>query len=260
MGAGWSLLPEWSSPAEQLELTPEDVAVWHFVLDRDSPPEGALRQVLSEDERARADRFRFPIDRMRFMAARGLLRGVLGAYLRRPPSSLTFVYGDYGKPSLCDGGATDLRFNVSHSDRMALVAVCFGREVGIDIERVSPDLDVEAIGREVYSREELNMLRPLSDQERQMAFFIYWACKEAVIKAVGTGFSLAPRRFTVRPDEGRVVSEHSEAELWRVSALSVRPLDLVEGYAAALAVSGPVGELRLMQAPGSGAYRSFTAD
>src|SRR5271165_1126672 len=103
--------------------------VWRLMV---APGDAAL---LSEDERARAGRFHFDRDRDRFVSGRARLRRILGEYRREPPARLRFRYAPGGKPSLADRG---VRFNLSHSDYLAALAVAADFEVVIDIERLRP--------------------------------------------------------------------------------------------------------------------------
>src|SRR5262249_38435202 len=95
-----------------------------------------LRQLLSPQERARADRFRFEKDRNAFTIARGLLRIILGSYLQTTPSAIEFTYGSRGKPSVVS--ARPIQFNLSHSGDLAVYAITEGYEVGADVEYIRP--------------------------------------------------------------------------------------------------------------------------
>ena len=102
-------------------------------------PNNSRISTLSENEWARADRFRFERDRLRFIASRGILQTILASYLVQKPDKIRFRYGAYGKPYLCWGlGSADLRFNLSHSNGLALYGTTIGWEVGVNLERVRP--------------------------------------------------------------------------------------------------------------------------
>ncbi len=149
-----------------------------------------LLRKLSADERARAAKFYFDKDREHFIVARGLLRTILGRYLDREPENLSFRYGPQGKPALAeisDGHA--IRFNLSHSHGFALYAIARGREVGIDIEWIRPDLAIAEIAERFFSASEAALLRSLPAEARLEAFFRCWTRKEAYIKARGEGLS-----------------------------------------------------------------------
>jgi len=149
---------------------------------------GALARTLSPDECARAGRFRRARDRDRFIAGRGLLRVLLGDVLGRSPSSLRFHYNAHGKPAL---EGTTLAFNLSHSDGAALFALAWGRAVGVDIERIRPDITPEALAGRYLSAGEAARLSALPPESRAEAFTRAWVRQEAYLKALGVGLAAA---------------------------------------------------------------------
>jgi 4'-phosphopantetheinyl transferase len=144
---------------------------------------------LSDDEIARASRFRFDEDRNRFVAARGALRSIVGPLADVHPASLVFTVGEYGKLRVEGGPA----FNVSHSGDWILIAVGEVAEVGVDVERARSDIDVSLVVKTVFGAREQLELGALPAEQRTGAFYRTWARKEAVLKAWGTGFSLDAR-------------------------------------------------------------------
>ncbi len=195
---------------------------------------------LASDEQARAERFYFNRDRDRFIAAHGVLRAILGRYLNKTPKSLSFCYGSHGKPALArESGGDAIRFNISHSDGVALYAVSRGREVGIDLELIRDGLEIEEIAGRFFSRLELATLCALPTDVRKYAFFLCWTRKEAYIKARGEGLSLPLDQFDVSLIPGEPVKlmstrpDSGEALRWSLQELSIEP-----GYVAALAVEG----------------------
>ncbi len=214
---------------------PDEVHVWHADLDR--LPEAVLAASLSADERERGRRFHFERDRRRFVTARGLLRLVLGRYLDMRPAGVRFGYGPRGKPFLAS--ADGLRFNVSHSGGLALLAFAWRREVGVDVERLRPVPEAEDIAGRYFSPWEAAELRRLPKGERAAAFFRCWTRKEAFVKATGDGLSRPLDGFdvTVAPGEParllRVAGEPGAAGRFWIEDVSPG-----RGFAAALAVEG----------------------
>ncbi len=197
---------------------------------------------LSSDEKERAARFRFSRDRDRFVAARGLLRTLLGQYLEMEPDQIRFSYGPWGKPSLTAGlYGKDLRFNLSHAHGLAVFAVTLRREVGIDLELVQPELPWEPIARRFLPQGELAELLELQERSRSEAFFRSWTRREALSKATGAGSSLPAELLEMArtPEGGRVYvtlgKDSPEARAW-----TTRELHPGYGYVAALAVEGSV--------------------
>src|SRR6476620_6638436 len=115
---------EISWPWRTSDLGMKDTAahVWAACLDVSESELTNFASVLSPNEKARAERFRFEIHRNRFIAGRGLLRTILGMYLKIQPDRIQFGLGKNGKPFLSERGK-GLEFNLAHSEEMALVAV-----------------------------------------------------------------------------------------------------------------------------------------
>jgi 4'-phosphopantetheinyl transferase len=183
---------------EAMPLVLHDNAVEVWVVDLKASREKVeyAFQLLSNDERQRAEQFQFPVHRDRFVIARASLRRILASYLQIQPAHLTFRYSEYGKPSLVTP-QTDIRFNASRSDERALIACSQGREIGVDNERIRRDLDVEDLAQRFFSVEENEWLRTVTPDLRHLAFLRCWTCKEAFVKAVGTGLSLDLTKFDV---------------------------------------------------------------
>lgn len=197
-----------------------EMHVWSVPLALPAEDIPALSRVLSAQERARADRFQLPADRRRFMVSRYALRSVLGAYARLSPRSLEFRYGSQGKPYL----AGDLHFNLSHSGRLALIAVCRGEPVGVDVEYAdrAPDAMYEMIDAFLSAAERRHLLGLPVEQHRE-AFFRCWTRKEALIKAVGAGLlSVAPDFHEDIRADGRWSLTYVEPAAGYVGAVAVR--------------------------------------
>jgi 4'-phosphopantetheinyl transferase len=223
-----------------LQLPEDEVQLWRADLEAIGGNESRWRQVLSSDELTRASRFHFSRDRQRFIAARALLRTILGAYLRTEPNRLIFCYSQKEKPSLhgahADSGIT---FNLSHSGGIALFAFTRRREIGVDVEHIRRDSDFDAIARRFFSAHEQNQLTALPAEEKVEAFFRCWTRKEAYMKATGDGLSLPLSQFDVSlgAGEGNALlatrPDSSAAEPWFLREVPAGP-----GYIAALCVRG----------------------
>jgi 4'-phosphopantetheinyl transferase len=164
---------------------------------------------------------------------------LLSRYLQHAPNEFRFVYTPFGKPSL---GAT-LRFNVSHSHGLALFAFA-ATEIGVDLERIRPELAGQEIAQRFFAPEEAAALQELPPEQRFNAFFRCWTRKEAFIKAHGKGMSLPLNKFTVEfADSARLLSTAFDpAELDRWSLYGLEPGD---EYAGAVAAEGKNHDLKL---------------
>jgi 4'-phosphopantetheinyl transferase len=215
--------------------------IWVISLPRTSDGFGAFWQVLSPDERQRANEFYRPSDSSKFVSSHAALRIVLAHYVETAPRHLRFVCGAHGKPAIDPGlGLPDIRFNLSHSGNRAVVAVSMVSEVGIDIERVEPARAKLAIAERFFSPQEFDTLRTLPQSDRVLAFFSCWTRKEAYLKARGDGLSLQLSEFDVSlaPEDPPALlgsrTDASEPNRWRFVELLVD-----EGYVACLAIENP---------------------
>ena len=222
------------------DLTEDEVHVWHLDLSKPADSDGALLRVLSSDEHHRVAQFRFQPDRRRFSVARAHLRLLLAGYLQSDPAHFQFRNAEKGKPFL-DSPHLDSRltFNISHSGDAILLAFTRGREIGVDIEQIRHDADLDAIARRFFSSAEQQRLQELHSEERPDAFFRCWTRKEAYIKARGEGLSLPLAQFdvSIREDDDNALlatrPDADEAKRW-----TLRDIAAPAGYAAAVAASG----------------------
>lgn len=237
----------WRLPPQRPALSQKQVHVWAASLEPSEPELVSLYSALSADERARATRYRSVRDRLRFVAARGLLRFILGRYLGVEAVQVPLRYDPRGKPELDAQGlaqplqilAASLQFSVSHCENLALYAFALGRRVGVDIERIRPGFAEGTMAEQFFSPAEKTALRALPLHEQQAAFFACWTRKEAFLKALGEGLTTPMDSFTVSlaPGEPAALleaqSDPRETERW-----SMRDLPVAVGYAASLVVEG----------------------
>jgi 4'-phosphopantetheinyl transferase len=241
-----STQPVVRSPGEPFpELSAGELHIWQIPLDRSEQHRSVLRQHLSNDERARADRFHFDIHRAQFIVGRGCLRTVLGGYLRIEPQQLTFAYGNRGKPGLLD---QSLCFNLAHSGGLGVLAVTRLREVGIDIEQIRPLENWDGIARSNFSVVECAAIHALSADMHLHAFFTCWTQKEAYVKATGDGIMVPLDRFDVSVAPGsqpgllRVEGNPDETKRWQFHRLPLPP-----DYVGVVAHDGPVDAIKYFQ-------------
>jgi 4'-phosphopantetheinyl transferase len=229
----------WTEGPTHPVLGPNDVHVWSIPLDPPRDELSSLVQVLSEEERERADRFVAAADRVRFVVGHARLRGVLARYLDIVPSAIRFETSPFGKPSLLmDGSGGEIQFNFSHSDQLALCAIARARRIGVDVERIEPSSSLAEIAGRYFSPREAAALAALPPEEQCAAFYACWSRKEAYVKARGRGLSIALDSFDVSlapGDQDALLADRGEQGglAWRIFDLSPSA-----GFAAALAVEG----------------------
>lgn len=239
---------EWLDPPGSLSLGIDEVHVWRATLEMQQSQSAFMKSILSDDELSRSVKLHFQKDRDHFVAARGLLRVILGAYLDIGPKELRFSYGPFGKPFLAEGTpGKRIRFNVSHSQGLALLAVAHDREIGVDLEHLLPYHLVRDIAEQFFSRQEVEVLNALPEHLRPKMFFTLWTRKEAYIKALGEGFSADTGciDFLLRRNCAGVSKTDggcSNGKPWQLEDLAVSP-----DFAAAIAVAGHGWRLKCLR-------------
>jgi 4'-phosphopantetheinyl transferase len=203
----------WEPPPEPPTLAPGIVHIWRADLDGLS----YTSEVLSAAELARAERFRFEVDRRRWKSARTVLRMLLAMYLGIGPRSVEITTGEHGKPTL---NTSHLQFNLSHSEGLALYAFAIDNPVGIDVEVAGRPIDEAAVALAIPSDPGATRVKVFRESERQRELLRVWVRNEAVLKCLGTGLGAAP--------------DHAD-----VSGLWLVDLDVGSWPAAALAVAEP---------------------
>jgi 4'-phosphopantetheinyl transferase len=234
-----------NSPDPRFHLSDGEIHVWRASLEADSDV-CHLEPLLSNDEVVRANRFRFPEHRRRFVIARGCLRQLVSRYLNVSPQTVAFTYSAEGKPALNPSHASKLVFNVSHSGDIAAFAFTLQHKIGVDVEMVRHDVDVDEIPKRFFSDHEQQGLAKLRNYDKFRGFFNCWARKEAYVKAVGSGLSLPLRDFDVSflPGEpAQLLATRPDSSI--ATQWSMASLDFGDNCAAAVVVEGVIDELKV---------------
>ncbi len=188
----------WHTPIEEMTISPNTVHIWKVKLTPQENQLSALQNLLSPDERHRAQRMKFQQHRNAFIAAHSALRLLLGRYLNVAASSIKFCQEAQGKPSLLMPSPTPhLLFNLSHSPHCALYAFALEREVGIDLEYKHRTMNCQSLIERVCSEQEKAVIAKLEPDEQQQIFLACWTRKEAYLKATGKGISFPLHAITV---------------------------------------------------------------
>lgn len=204
-------------------LACDEVHCWCVTLDVLPETAARLYATLTDDERQRSARLRSERDRQRFIVAHGALRQLLGRYLETHPGHLRFVHNPFGKPELSPEWGSPLRFNLSHSADLALIAIAAGADIGVDLERIRAQPDYAAIARLFFSAAEVEYLGGLPSHLYGRAFVECWTKKEAFLKACGEGLA----RLDDAPEDT------AAARSWSLFTLQPAP-----GYIGAVAIEG----------------------
>lgn len=225
-------LPFWFSSPSDLILANNEAHVWLARLDEENAVD--LKRIISDDERSRAERFRFDSDRKHFINTRANLRIILGKYLQTDPRQIRFEYGEFGKPSIA--GESEIKFNVSHSAGLALYAIARNREIGVDIERINAAFVEDGMISQTLTAQEKAHFQTLPKDKRELFFFECWTRKEAFLKACGKGFLLPPNKIETL-SSSNISADFSEVGFgFQPSFWSFQSIPFIPGYTAAVVV------------------------
>ncbi|HEX9466333.1 MAG TPA: 4'-phosphopantetheinyl transferase superfamily protein [Alphaproteobacteria bacterium] len=198
-----------------------DVAIWSVDLDVSDQVRDRLAGILDDEERARAGRFCHRNDGRRWIVARAARRCILASVLAVTGEALRFGRTGLGKPVVV--GADDLDFSVSHADRLCLIAVARGASVGIDVERVTPRLTLDALAQGFLCPAELALMRGADNRLRTL--YRFWTRKEAYVKALGIGLSVPPNQIDVSVEaRPKLLGRHADDPTeWSLQDLTPAP-------------------------------------
>ncbi len=229
----------WSNFAADFDLPEKEAHVWLASLADAGISLDPLADCLSLAERERAARFKFLPDKTHYLIAHVALRSILGMYLNVHPDKIEFSSGPVGKPQLAQKFlGSEIKFNLSHSGEIALIAITRAIEVGIDVERIQEDFAFESIAQRFFTSREVAALQDLPPDLRREAFYKCWTSKEALIKGKGLGLSGSLDEVQIRLTATGVLVIAALAD-WALAELSP-----ISGYAAALAINQIDGESR----------------
>jgi 4'-phosphopantetheinyl transferase len=221
-----------SSPAapQRLPAAPgfDAVQLWRIDLRGEATAQDAA--LLSHEERHRAARFAFDHLRHRYVLAHAALRRLLGQAMGRDPAALVWQLGAQGKPSLHDGWF----FNMSHSGDVGLVALSAQHEIGIDVELNQKPHDAVELSKAVLTSSERTWVLAGGPTDVDRRFLCCWTRKEACIKAIGSGLSLAPQTFDAGAGDTSTTLKLTWAQ--RAWPVTVMPMVAGDDVIAALAL------------------------
>jgi 4'-phosphopantetheinyl transferase len=235
--------PTWTTPPRHPILVPGEVHVWRVPLDAAPERIADLRRRLSADEAEQADRFHFDIDRGRYVVAHAALRTLLAGYLGAERYLEPFETGPNGKPFTRDSAAP--RFNLAHSRNIGLVAITASRDIGVDVEAIDRNVEVEHIADRFFSVPEFQALLALPAERRREGFFHIWSQKEAYLKGRGEGVAGGLDHFDVEPHPdrpARLVADRRNPDApgrWFLDSLAAGA-----GFRATVALEGPPSRIR----------------
>ncbi|MFH1144032.1 MAG: 4'-phosphopantetheinyl transferase superfamily protein [Candidatus Eisenbacteria bacterium] len=174
-------------------------AIWRIALTELPPVDDAMLRSLSVEERERARRMAHPFVRGRYVRIHALLRQFVVASLGPACAErVRLMLGPHGKPLLAGTPPAErLHVGVAHAGSIALLALCWERPIGVDVERLRADVDELAVAQRFFAPQEAAAIAELRGLERREVFYRCWTRKEAYVKARGFGLAQGSKRFAV---------------------------------------------------------------
>jgi len=184
-------------------------SLWCIPLSRDSGEFEHCFSLLTDAEKSRADRFRHEGARTQFVIGHGVIHLLLNEYLGNNYAHISWKESEHHKPFVqLPDGSRPLEFNLSHCEDYIAIALGSTSQ-GVDIENIRSLKDLEGISRQVFTEKEISILFASDDRDTQNStFFKFWTCKEAVLKANGTGFMKDPKKIEIDLNPTESSNEH----------------------------------------------------
>ena len=224
-------------------LTEESVHIWTWKQEVDRDALSHLEHELSQDEWRRVWRYSSNRVARQFIVRRGMLRRILGLYLKLPPRQVKLFYNDHGKPLLTANSSPPLQFNLSDSGAIVALAVGSGHPLGIDIEQLRPLPDRFVLAESHLTVPELEQFLRSDFSNHNIVFFRSWTRREAISKAEGGGLGQVAAPFLLRESEGHSSPATRYASFPRLQNTRLHDLTLPDGWVGTLATHRKIGEI-----------------
>lgn len=228
----------WKEESAPVPLEAATIHVWRIGQLEHTPNRSVCTALLDCEERDRASCFKREEDQLRFTIGRASLRRLLAGYCQADPAALRFEQNEYGKPRLPESFPNRISFNVAHSGGIILCAFAQTAAIGVDVEKARPGIEHDKLAARFFSPAETAAFLALPEETRAAAFHQYWVCKEAVLKALGTGLSTPLDSFSISFAQPERPAARFEGAL-RQTPFYLHLLNPAEGHAAAVAVMAP---------------------
>ncbi len=237
------------SPIHSLTLSEGQVDVWVAVSDHVAiyKNDSLYESLLCASELDHYRSLQYPETRFDYLLSRALLRTVLAGYLDCSPVSLEFDRNEFGKPCLADK-KSPLRFNISLTEGLVLLAVSSGARLGADVEFHAHERSMLEVADQYFSALEIAELKRLPSAQQRQGFFRYWTLKESLIKAKGQGLTVPLDSFSFRAVNGmaKLVS-YPEGFVDYSEQWDFRTIEFGNNYSGAISLAAPIKSMRLME-------------
>lgn len=208
----------WPELRDCPQLQAKEFHLWYASLSVSAKRLQFHESCLDNREKARLERYSTKRSKQRFIAARGILRELLGMYIDCAPSSVKFNYGPLGKPYLHPQHNLRIHFNSSDSGDSALFAFSKSGELGVDLELASRPVRHEVIAPRKLTRYEYKKYQSCPHDRRRKFFLALWTRKEAYGKAKGIGIRYRLNSVNLLKEklQERVSVEDENGVVWEI--------------------------------------------
>lgn len=221
----------------QKPLQTNSLHIWRIHLSADS----TLYHTLSAAEKAHAHKYQLEEHQYRFIASRGTLRQILSHYLSLDPTAIHLTENEHGKPMLDPQQHSDqIFFSVSHSHDLALYAISATPNVGIDVEFMGKNINIDRVATRFFSPSESQYIHAItSPLQKTKAFLQTWTGKEAFVKAIGKGLLFPLNAFELSIQDHSMTLQHINGDSMAAKMWSLIPLEMPADYIACVAIEHP---------------------
>ena len=202
--------------SNDLDLTIGKVYV--FLINLDLFDSANFLWILSNNEIERVNKIRVEKKKHQHIITKGMIKKLLSNILNKDPYKIELLYNTHGKPFINEKyNGSSVEFNTSHSGEYALIAITLDNKIGVDIQKIKPEVDFKALSNRFFSNDEKHELMKLDEHKQQDAFYLGWVRKESFIKATGMGVAYGLDRFSVplnKEDNSNVVISDYKNKKW----------------------------------------------
>lgn len=194
---------------QTLTLNKNDIHIWvsSFEQEKTMLPISEYENILNYEELKRYKSFINKNSQTQYLISRALLYSTLSKYTAIPPDDIVLSYNKYGKPYLNEiMNAQDLKFNLSHSNGIAVCALTAKREIGIDIEKIRFIKNIKSIIKKFFTADEVKIFTAFPEKFYDERFVEYWTLKEAYLKALGYGLYMPLNSISLDYESEKVIN------------------------------------------------------
>ena len=191
---------------------------------------------LPTNEIAKSEEYHYSQDKLRFTKCRSILRSTLSKWLEKDPKTINMTSGMNGKPYLNE--IPQIKFNITHTDGFAGIALCKDFEVGLDVENTTRATDINAVSKKVFTDNEREKIPSKNIIDGKAIFFRLWTAKEAFLKNTGHGLTLDPKKIEFQiPKVNEYYGRYECSQVRNSSDLRSINISCSEPYIMTLCVS-----------------------